>query len=121
MGRFWIDKPYGFKDPEQVLCCKTCRNNGRNTQLAHADNVMYWDVQGPITGVVIDEVKHVTIDKNIRKGIFCRQGQTVIFDPYAVGLHTTEYNDVFCAICKIQVGYYIIPLESAFMFHVTLI
>lgn len=121
MGRFWIDRPFGYDEPIKAFCCKTCRNKGRIVQLGHVDNVMYWEVKGPFTGVMFDEVIHTLKNDRIRDGVFYRGGTDITFDPYMTGLHTTGYQDVFCTVCKIQVGYYIMTLDATFIFHSVLI
>ena len=121
MGRFWIDKPYGLDNIVKTFSCKTCRNNKRNVQLTHMDNVVYWNVTGSVTGVLFDEAKHITVDDATREGLFYKQGDMVMFEPHMTGLRTTEYQYVHCIICKSHVGYNIPALDAVLMFHMTLI
>lgn len=121
MGRFWIDKPYGLDERVKVFSCKTCRNNKKNVQLTHMNNVIYWDVTGSVTGVLFGEVKHVAIEDEIREGVFYKCGPKVVFEPHMTGLHTTEYQHVSCQICKSHVGYNIPTLDAILMFHIVLI
>jgi len=121
MGRFWIDYPYGIDNNVKTFSCKTCRNNKRNVQLTHMDNVMYWDVTGSVTGVLFDDAKHISIENTDRDGLFYKQGETVMFEPHMSGLRTTKYQRVHCKICKSHVGYSIPALDAILMFHVILI
>ena len=82
---------------------------------------MYWNVTGPVTGVLFDDAKHVTVESVKREGLFYKQGETIMFDPYMTGMRTTEYQHVHCKICKSHVGYGIPALGAILMFHMILI
>ena len=122
MGRFWCDYPYDDDDTVSVFYCKVCRNRKQKIQFAHIRNIIYWEVKGPVTsGVLFSDVKHVEIDKDPKKGFFYKSDNVVMFDPYVVGLHSTEFSDVSCKFCKTHVGYHIPALDAIIMFYMVLI
>ena len=71
MGRFFCDRPYGYDDDNFVFCCRNCKLKKKYVQLAHINNIRYWDIEGPVvSGVLFDEVKHVYRDKKEKKVFF---------------------------------------------------
>ena len=122
MGRVWCHQPYGDDKEVSIFSCKRCKVYKKlEVQLTHLEHIKYWEILGPVlTGVFVMEALNIIADKTERFGLFFKQGKHVMFDPYVVDRHSTEYFNIYCKICKSHVGYEIPTLSGFVLFYSTL-